>query len=149
MALALAGFMELRMRQSPMNGTNCAEIATMRCEHGRMRLLPRTAPGARTTCGFVERNSAACFASLLRAASDDVVRTWRLRKSFPGQSNDRRAVCHRPTRNALTRPAANVSRAPIPRPIRGAASTDASVKNEGHTLRYCALRAAITRVRRT
>jgi hypothetical protein len=34
MALALVGFMELRMRQSPMNGTNYAEIVAMRCEHG-------------------------------------------------------------------------------------------------------------------
>jgi len=45
MALALVGFMELRMRQSPMNGTNYAEIVTMRCEHGNdvagMAAMPR------------------------------------------------------------------------------------------------------------
>jgi hypothetical protein len=29
MALALIGFMELRIRQSPMNGTNYAEIVAM------------------------------------------------------------------------------------------------------------------------
>jgi hypothetical protein len=34
MALALIGFMELRMRQSPKNGTNYAEIVAMRCERG-------------------------------------------------------------------------------------------------------------------
>jgi hypothetical protein len=34
MAFALVGFIELRMRQSPMNGTNYAEIVAMRCEHG-------------------------------------------------------------------------------------------------------------------
>jgi hypothetical protein len=34
MALALVGFMELRMRQAPMNGTNFAETIAMRCEYG-------------------------------------------------------------------------------------------------------------------
>jgi hypothetical protein len=34
MALALVGFMELHMRQSPMKGTDYAEIVAMRCEHG-------------------------------------------------------------------------------------------------------------------
>jgi hypothetical protein len=45
MALALVGFIELRMRQSPMNRTNYAEIVAMRCVHGM------TLPEWRQCCG--------------------------------------------------------------------------------------------------
>src|SRR5258708_39690232 len=70
MALALIGFMELRMRQSPMNGTNYAEIVAMRCEHGM------TLPEWRQCRGFPWRFSRDRLREDMKRASDDVPGDW-------------------------------------------------------------------------
>ena len=70
MALALVGFMELHMRQSPMNGTDYAEIVAMRCEHGMT--LPEMAVMSRRPLEVLSRS----LARDMKRASDDVPDDW-------------------------------------------------------------------------
>jgi hypothetical protein len=70
MALVLVGFMELHMRQSPMNGTDYAEIVAMRCEHGMT--LPEMAVMSRRPLEVLSRS----LARDMKRASDDAPDDW-------------------------------------------------------------------------